>query len=69
MGGLLINKYVKKLDFVKMSGSFASLHNPLVGVCMFSSPTLLPLFTTTILAGCMTSHKKSPFLTPTGPLF
>jgi len=68
-GELLINKYVKKLDYVKMSVSVASQHNPLPHFYTTNSHNSLPLSTTTIGPVAMVRVKKTPLLTPTGPLF
>ena len=52
-----------------MSGSFDSPHNPLPTLYHFFPIVFPPLFTTTIGPVAMTSVKKSPLLTPAGPLF
>jgi len=66
---LLINKYVKKLDFVKMSVGLCKPHNPLTTFYHFFPIVFYPLSTTTIGPVAMTSDKKSPLLLSTGPLF
>jgi hypothetical protein len=59
-GGLLIKKYVKKLDFVKMSGELDDGDNP----PHHFSPTIyhhcFPLSTTTIGPVDSKNSKKSP---------
>ena len=52
-----------------MSGSFASPHNPLPTLYHFFPIVFYPLSPTNNGPVAMTSVKKSPLLTPTGPLF
>ena len=68
-GELLINKYVKKLDFVKMSVSFASLHNPLTTFSHLFPIVFYPLSPTDNGPVAIVRVNKSPLQTPTGPLF
>jgi hypothetical protein len=68
-GELLINKYVKKLDFVKMSVSFDSPHNPLTTISHLFPIVFYPLSTTDNGPVAIVRVKKSLITIPAGPLF